>query len=720
MSSFLKNSVEAQRPLPRARPDLVLIPQTYEGRPYHILKDPISMQYLRLGEQERFVFGLLDGTRSLQEIAQAAAKQFPEVEYDPDQLPEQILRFLRQLGDKQFLQVSADSTLDAFHRRRQDRWKRAAAGVRSNLLCFRVPLWDPDALLTRMQPVFRFVWTRRFAGFCVALLLLAAWLVGLDAERLASATEDLFTAENLLLLWLSLILVKVVHEFGHGLACKNFGGEVHEMGILVLVFTPCLYCNTTDAWLMSKWRRISVAAAGIAVELFIASVAAVVWVLTQDGLPHQLAFVVMVWCSISTVLFNGNPLLKFDGYYVLSDAIEIPNLQQKAARQVLALLRRLLLGPSAPRMDLSELPLSPRRRWLFAAYAAGSYVYRWVVLYFILRWLSHLLQPAGLGPLLALLAMVVLFGGVVLPLVYCAVQIVREHRSQPSPQPLTRPLMVCGIFLAAVGLITLLPIPQTVVRSCALGSREGMVRAATPGFVREIVAPGGARVRTGQVIATLENPDLNVDIRQLEMDLAAADFQIRQQLARKTPLAMRGADAKRSQIEASLAKLRNDLNALVLRAPCDGTVEGFRLDEMIGRWLQPGQPLCQVIPSKSLQVIIPLDEREARLVRKDQSVSLRVHGWSGERFSGSVRFSPVAWLRQPPRSVREAKNKAAAAQEKPQLHDAPYEVELEIQNPDRLLRAGMTGRARVYCGYTTLAQLALERLRSALVFDLQM
>ena len=164
---------------------------------------------------------------------------------------------------------------------------------------------------------------------------------------------------------------------------------------------------------------------------------------------------------------------------------------------------------------------------------------------------------------------------------------------------------------------------------------------------------------------------------------------------------------------------------MLLRAPSDGTVEIFRPEELLGRWLQPGQVFCQVMPTDSLQVIIPLDEQEARLVRTDQPVSLRVYAWSGQLFSGRVSLPPVAWLQQSrdttARQSHGSTNEVVSvAQKKSELHDAPYEVELEVQNPDGLLRAGMTGRARIHCGSTTIAGLVREKLRGLLVFDLQM
>ena len=141
------------------------------------------------------------------------------------------------------------------------------------------------------------------------------------------------------------IFVKTIHEFGHGLTCKHFGGEVHEMGAMFIMFTPYLYCNVSDSWLLpDKTRRILVTAAGIFVEMTLAIVAAWVWMVTAPGLLHQICFNIMFTCSVSTVLFNANPLMKFDGYYMMADALEVPNLKQKSAAAASGWAQRYLLG----------------------------------------------------------------------------------------------------------------------------------------------------------------------------------------------------------------------------------------------------------------------------------------------------------------------------------------------------------------------------------------
>ena len=201
--------------------------------------------------------------------------------------------------------------------------------------------------------------------------------------------------------WISLAVVKIIHEFGHGLTAKHYGGEVHEMGMLFLVLTPALYCDVTDSWLLpNKWKRIWISAAGIYVECFLASIATFVWCYSEPGLLNSLSMATMFICSINTILFNANPLLRYDGYYVMADWLEIPNLRIKSTQFFAYLIQEKVLGLEIPVQ--SYMPKS--RRYLFVTYAIASYLYRWVVTFSILFFLSQVLKPYKLQSVSYMLA----------------------------------------------------------------------------------------------------------------------------------------------------------------------------------------------------------------------------------------------------------------------------------------------------------------------------
>src|SRR3954453_14581448 len=236
-------------------------------------------------------------------------------------------------------------------------------------------------------------------------MLAALTLVASQWSTFSSRLPDFqsfFNWRTIVYFWCSLAVVKVIHEFGHGLTAKHYGGEVHEMGMLFLVLTPALYCDVTDCWLLpSKWKRIWISAAGIYVECFLASIATFVWWNTEQGLLNSLPLATMFICSVNTIMFNANPLLRYDGYYVMSDWLEIPNLRIKSTQFFAYLFQEKVLGLEIPVQ--SYMPRS--RRSLFVIYAISSYVYRWVVTFSIVYFLSQFLKPRGLQSISYMMAL---------------------------------------------------------------------------------------------------------------------------------------------------------------------------------------------------------------------------------------------------------------------------------------------------------------------------
>ncbi len=758
MPQPLGKGPETKLPLPRLRPDLIASEQKQEGRTFFVLKDPISLQYLRLARHEHFIVRCLDGKRNLDDVAKLLQENFAEAEFDADRAPQEVLQFLQQLSDKNFLLLPAESAVETVLQRKRDKWKLAVQKFRRNLFFFRIPVFDPDKLFARMHPPLRWIWTKWFMAFSALLFLSAVVLVVSDFDRLAyeSSQFDFFNLYNMYWFWVAFIGVKIIHEFGHGLTVKNYGGECHELGFLFIVFTPAFYCDTTDAWMMPKrGHRILISSAGIYVELIIAALAAFVWYFTEPGLLHQLTGIVMFLCSFSTVVFNANPLLKFDGYYMLSDAIETPNLQQKSYAYVMMLLRRWLFGERPESAQFSQTPLPQKYRGFFATYSIVSYFYRWFILFGIFLFLSELLAPYGLEHLAKLFALFSVFASMIFPVAMSAYYFFRARATKPDPEPLTRPITVLVLLALAFILSLFIPIPRNITRSCVLKPREDAeVRAVAPGFIEAIHVSDGQIVPKGFELARLRNRELEAAEEQLKWEREAVEIKINAAQAAADGFRKRQFEAERDTIAASLTKIRFDLSTLTLLAPTDGVVVGFRLNEAKGRWLEVGQSFCQVAPVQPFRVIIPLDQREAGIVNREWEarvknlnskskpdlkleseskvevekvkVNLRVYGLATEKFPGEVSRPPLSLKRV----VTERGLSASSGGDVPTTQDPQkgverpseslYEAELEIQNPEGRLRAGMTGRAKLYCGKTTVAAIVGEHLRAFIKFDLQM
>jgi multidrug efflux pump subunit AcrA (membrane-fusion protein) len=504
-------------PLPGRRPDLIFSPAGDEGG--YVIKDPRAGNYFTIGEEEHFLLTQCDGQQSAASIRARFAERFGEP-LEPEELDE----FLGVAQKQGLLRAEAapDSTIrasratqtelkeadDSQPRRRRVSWQ--------GLLSWRINLFDPDRFFTWAQPKLGFFWTRSFVIFATGCIVLAAVLVGLNREQLAVSFVNSLRWETAVLGWLTLLAVTTLHEFAHGLTCKRHGGEVHEVGFLMLLLMPCLYCNVSDAWLFpEKSRRLWVTFAGAYFELFLWALAVFVWRLTMaDTLVHYLAFLVLSACGIQT-LFNFNPLIKLDGYYLLSDWLEVPNLQQRALGSFKGRLRRLLWGAAQPADE-------PRGR-LLLTYGLVSFLYSAFFLALMLGalvpflWRSWGWPGLTLAGLLCFFSARALFQGVASG----------EVRTMIA----TRRRRTTTWLLGLGGLATVLAGVETEDRvggSFRLRpARRAEIRAPVAGFLKSVHCDEGDRVSPGAPVARLDVPALASRLAQKRAELGEARARLR-------------------------------------------------------------------------------------------------------------------------------------------------------------------------------------------------
>ena len=343
----------------RVRPDLVVRRQVYEGRTHYVVKDPVGLRYFRFKEEEYFLVESLDGKRRLEEV-----REDYEREFRPQKIEiEELARFASQLTQAGIASVDSSGQGQVLYERfRKFRFKQRLAAW-SNILYVKLPVLDPDRLLTRMVPWLSWIYHTMTVCLTILFWLTALlWVASHYDEFQARLPEfySFFNWRNIVFMWIPLGVVKIIHEFGHGVTCKYFKGECHEMGVLFLVLSPCLYCDVSDSWLLpNKWHRVWIGAAGIYVELTIASLCTFAWWNSEAGtLLNSICLSTMFVCSVNTVMFNANPLLRYDGYYMLMDMLEIPNLRQKAVRLFSSLFGKVCMGLSTD--TESFLPRSRR------------------------------------------------------------------------------------------------------------------------------------------------------------------------------------------------------------------------------------------------------------------------------------------------------------------------------------------------------------------------
>ena len=714
----------AHTPLPRLRSDLVISPQKYRGTTSYVIKDPVALRYYRLGEYELQVAGLLNGQRTLTEVTEQLQKQVRDRTVEPAT----VLRIVTHFAQMSFLQLSGESA----HRllalmtegRKKQKTLQRVLGIAGALVYFKFSLFDPDLLLLKMEKRIRWLWSRTTAILLALLVGVALVLVFQNWGQAGTQIHrDFLTLHNLVWLWMIMIGVKIVHEFGHALMCRHYGGEVHDLGAMFIILTPFLFCDATDSWMFkNKWHKILVNTAGILVELILASLAVLVWVVTPPGLINQLAFNAMVVCSVSTVIFNANPLMKFDGYYVLADLLEIPNLRERASKQVTGFMTSLVTGQ--PATGLTEM--SRVRSLVFGLYAVASYLYVWFIMIRIFGGIGKKLEPYGLGWLGKVSLLTTYGAGIGIPVFFFLKRLLPTLRQTGFRINLPgRTAKVIGGILLAGLVLAVWPRAVEVASSCVLaGANRSTVRVQSEGFLRKILVTEGQFVRRGQILAVLENDDLNTRLANQEAQLQIVELRRQAASAQGDSGGVNLTTKEAAVVSGLVTNLRQRASALQLTAPVAGVVLTSDLESLRGMYLPEGSLFCEVLPAGQINVVIALTEDQAGVVRPGQPVDLRIYALPAQIFHGTVKKTFTATSGDLPHPALAGRfggdiptELDLSGRERPV--DTLCLAELQIENPDRFLRPGMSGRARILCGRSTIGHLVGRKIRSLIRLDFQ-
>ncbi|MBL8799723.1 MAG: hypothetical protein JNM56_37925 [Planctomycetia bacterium] len=716
----------------RLRPDLDVAAHKYEGRTYYIVKDPVSLRYYRFKEQEHFLLRLMDGTHTLDD----AQKKF-EQHYRPDRLTlEDLEGFAQQLLTVGLAHNESPQSGKQLYERRGKRLRREWLGTFTNVLYIKIPVFDPDRLLTAMLPWTRWIFTPWNTIFSVSLMLAALLLVLTHFDQFRDKLptyQQFFSFQTVAYMWVALGVVKVIHEFGHGLSCKYFGGEVHEMGMLFLCFSPCLYCNVTDSWTMpNKWHRIIISFAGIYVELIIAAIATFVWWNSPSHpFVHNMSLSLVVVCSVSTVVFNGNPLMRFDGYYVLADWLEIPNLRERCNRYLKNLALEHCLGVEVQREQYMALD----RRVLFLTYAVVSWVYRWVVTFSILFFLSRFLEPYKLGAVSNLLMMAALGSMVGWP-AYRMFENLRKRGRLPDMKPrrVRATATVVGVLLIV---FLLVPLPVSRVRDTGLVEVQpqavGMVFApADGGILKSVEVQKGIRVEKGiDTLATFHNQELKFALDEAVSQAAIAKVQIdalQEQYDKTADNNLRAdieqqlikAHGERNRYAKQIPGLEQRVYNLNMKAPRSGIVYGLPQPDDIGKhWnVEEGRPFCSIGEPMQLRVLVPVSPADYRLLKEDLAarrkansdlaVTIRVMGRGRKTWEGRITHMPEAEAREVPPALTSKHGgplafKAGAQPNTYAPFSQQYLIGIDILDPDAAISPGTLAQVKIHCRWRTCA-----------------
>lgn len=718
-----------ERPLGlRRRTDLVIVPQVNRDERYWMIKDPLEMEFYRLNEEEYAVLTMIDGKQSLDEIKESFELRFP-----PQRITHRDLQsFISDLHNKCLLAYTdPDIGLHLIERAKEKQWKKFKKNF-SGILSFKWRGIDPDRFLDWLTP--KVGWMFSLPAVIVALLFMGVALLWLLVHWSVFLTRlpglgDFLQPRNWLLLGCVVIVLKIIHEFGHGISFKRFGGECNEIGVMWMLFIPTLYCSTTDSWLIrSKWKRAAIGAAGMYVETVIAAFATFVWWFSEPGTLNMVCLNIMATGSLSVLMVNANPFLKYDGYYVLSDILEIPNLRERAGKTTHGWFLRYGLGVEEDIEQNSRLDT----KVTLVLYNFAAFGFRMLVVGLVLFLLIERLQPFGLGYLglaMGCFAICSLFA----PPMWSLYQFFKiPGRIQRIK--MKRLLPTLAICIGLVVLIGVVPFPHHVICAFTIrphGSQTLYVKHDA--VLKKVHVVPGQKVAAGDLLAELENLESLLKFSKLKSDGDEIKSEIQSiERSRDTSSVTTNKLNELKESHAtnldSLRQYEEVVLSFRVTAPRDGDVipewtsdrretsgqleswAGSPLaKENLGTSLSSGTKLCTIGDLTSFDAVLVVNEHDIRFVKEGQTVSLLLDSNSLHRILGQIGTIAAKESEDLPGSLSTEKGGSIALQT-PTTSNAPdrrpadehFEASVVLPECANKLSSGLRGQARIRVGSRTL------------------
>jgi putative peptide zinc metalloprotease protein len=671
---------------PKLRADLRISEQVIAGETSYVVKNFETNSYNRYGATEYGVLELCDGTRTALEISDALTERHP----DSPLGEAEVLEFLDSIEPAMWERSIGEKNLAVLERIRDERKGRVD---QSSVLYMSFKAWDPDKTLAKIDPYLSWMFTPGFVVFSIGVFIVACYLLASDWTRVQQDTSALYnfsdkSAYDIWMFWILLMILGGIHEFGHGLTCKHFGGEVHQMGFLLIYFTPAFYTDTTDILLFKRGsQRQWVIFAGIWIELVLCGLSGVVWYFSPVGsVTNDLAYKMMLLSGIQGALLNLNPLIKADGYYALSQFLNIDNLREESFAFLRAWAEKYLLLH-----DIDLPPASKRQRRIFFLFGVTAILYSSSLLVIMIVFARNVLV-SKLGDewgYLATLIVIYFFArkGIqqALPTVRAWL---RQKREDYMAWKMTRTQQAGALGLALLLLIP--PVSSSVSTGLILEpGASARVRAEVSGQVKTVYVKQGDAVKAGQLLAVLQNPEIAADADSLRHQLALASSQLRNGQDRSDFDSAAGAVRDRNRLEQELAVAEKRAASLEIRTPIDGVVASTDVEQKPGAFLAAGDELAQIVDRSTMKARILVRDWDLQDVQQGAAVRVKVVPFPYRTYSGKVdRIYPASAADRP---VTQTENLERLGQ---QLTNY-FAVDMEFTNSDGSLREGMTGTAKV-------------------------
>ncbi len=693
---------------PMLRDSVAISRHNYRGQPWFVLRNRLNGCNLRFNAAAYALIGQMDGGRTVQEIWESAGQQAQ----DNAPTQDEVIRLLGRLHDADLVQSDIlPSTIEMVRQLRgvpQNSWKQRV----TNPFSMRFPLLNPDRFLDKWKFLMTPLLNRAVFMVWLSIVICAMVAAGLNWPELTGRLSDrLMSPHNLMLLWLVYPVVKIFHELGHAFAVKRWGGEVHEMGITLLALTPIPYVDASaSASFGNKRRRVAVAAMGMAAELLLASIALFIWLNVESGLISALAYNVMLIAGVSTVLFNGNPLLRYDGYYILVDLIEIPNLGQRSTRYLGYLFRRYLLGS-----ENAESPVTaPGEKGWFLFYGPAAFIYRMIVLVGLVWLVSNRFFVIGI---------LIAVWGVVSLMILPALRTLHRFLSHPEVgrHRIRLVSIGCGLALGISMLLFVFPYPLwTTSQGVVWLPEQSAIRAGTDCEILEIVATpeetvaeNAPLVKGGDAFLTAQ---IMVHKSRLEELYASYNAQ---------PLHKR---VERKMLQEEITLVKSKLQhaeaqqaKLLIRSPAPGRFILLDADNLSGRFVRKGELLGYILEDDPPTVRAMVSQNDIGLVRERiTQVEVRLSQQLNTVWRADIqRISPSADYQLPSAALGTGGGGYILTDptDPEALRALNSYFQIDVQLPEEVEKAYIGGRVHVRIGHGAmpLAMQWYRRLRQLFI-----
>lgn len=580
--------------------------QIYRGSEWYVLHDPFNNKYFRIRPEAYEFVARLDCGRTVEEVWESCLTMFPES--CPTQ--DEVIRVLSQLHHVNLLYYKNRPNTDDIFKRYSDKKQRELGNKVFTFLYFRIPVWDPEIWLRKVKFLIDIMFSRFGAVIWFLVLGMGIKAVTENYESLYSQTQGLLSPSNLFLLYVSMMGIKFLHELGHAMMTTKFGGAVHTVGIMFLVFTPLPYMDASTSWsFRNKWHRFLVGSAGMIVELFISGIAAIVWANSAAGTINSIAFNLMVIGSVSSVIFNGNPLTKLDSYYMLSDALEIPNLYERSRLQWYYLVEKYIYR--------IEQNYSPSR-----TYSEGF----WLLLYGMASGFYRILISIGIALFVAdqwlelgiIIIIISIFMYILKPLysfisyLFTNQKLDRVRKSAIASSS--------AFVLLLIGFFGFIPFSNSIYAPGIIHSNDFVhIFTDTGGYLEKLYVSNGQEVEKGQLLLTLRSKELEFDIDTVKAQIAESLAQ-RKKVTKTSIADLQPLEERISFLKSKLEMLHNKKEKLNIKAVASGIWYATHLNQLKETWILSHRELGSIVPKSNFGFLAVVTQGEAFDIFKNKSV----------------------------------------------------------------------------------------------------